>query len=379
MRTGATGGATSPLRPLQQARRALVVIPGVVLALLLGAPPASAEPQWIAGLSESSTVLNCTSVVLGAPRTEAGITVQTDFLADPANVPKVGDVFYARVLAGAVGNPCVDVQQVHFEVFPPSGVQPAISPSTPVKCTYNVMPTPAEWYSQQPQQGLFGAAAFFRNVAGSPLWALPPGDFFELQVPLRSSRPLTGLPGKPSCARPARGGPCPPETAGDFLQIGVAVADGNDSPFLTPSIGLTVQPGSGGAGPGAPAPPPGGGPGGGTAPGGGPAPGRLLSVRASARIATALRGLPVTVRVPAAGATVRLTLTGRVRGLRSRTLMRAVVRGAAAGPLRVRLRPTARTARALRRARRVSARLRVRVEAPGAAARTDSARITLRR
>lgn len=39
-----------------------------------------------------------------------------------------------------------------------------------------------------------------------------------------------GLLGEPTCSRPVRGGPCPAEAAGDFLQIGVAVADGNTQP-----------------------------------------------------------------------------------------------------------------------------------------------------
>lgn len=108
-------------------------------------------------------------------------------------------------------------------------------------------------------------------------------------------------------------------------------------------------------------------------------PARLsLAAPRTLRMRQALRGIPVTVQVPT-DAVVRAQLrTARLRGLRNGLIAR-VTRRAKAGALRLRIKPSRTAARALRRKRSVLATLRVSVTAPGAASRTATARIRLRR
>ena len=87
---------------------------------------------------------NCPSQIFGSPYTEIGLGARADVLLDAADLPTVGEVFYARVGLAAVGNPlCGDPQGVYVEVYPPVGVSLAIGPGTPVRCIRYTGPTPS--------------------------------------------------------------------------------------------------------------------------------------------------------------------------------------------------------------------------------------------
>lgn len=278
--------------------RALTVLS---LALLAGAPAATAAMQWNVGTSETSEVMSC----LGFAEPGAGATAS--YQADPQALPKPGERFYGRVVFGAVGG-CVD-QHAQVEFVLPSGVSIAPDAAHPIRCSYtdDNDQTEASYPDcpARPSHGTYGLAV---NPTDQPAWPMPRGRAIAIDVPLVTTRELRG---------PA-GGPCP-ETLGeltlahgfDCLVTAVHIADGSLDPWLLPDVQLITAPGA------APAP---------HAPAGG------LSVRMALRAslhAARRTGLAVAVR----GVQGRVRVT--VVDARGHVLGRASRRGA--GLVRVRL------------------------------------------
>lgn len=223
---------------------ALATLVGFALAIS-SAAPAEAARQWTIGTSERSTVLNCTSVVLGEPYAEPGAMADAAWFVDKRKLPRVGDVFYVRTFFGAVGRPCVE-QSAAVEVVLPRGVRLAISRRNPVRCR-SIDPqsgrvtrlTSRQGCPRRAGRGVYGRS-LGRTGSRGPLWALPFGQAFTIEVPLRSSRPLRGAP--PECDRRRQlGHPCPPREAGDGVQFGVKMSDGYESPWLSPYMPLIVR------------------------------------------------------------------------------------------------------------------------------------------
>jgi hypothetical protein len=191
-----------------------------------------------------STVQSCSSVAIGQPMPIQGAIAQVGFFADPKALPKVDQTFYARVFLGGVGEPCA-VQAASMELVLPRGVKLAITPKTPVRClgltaTTTSRITPAQGCPKRAQRGSYGLL-FPRTTRPDGLWALPAGEGVFVDVPLRSSRRLNGIAsGLPSCVRRDGQPPCPANRARDHLQVGVRMYDGNDNPWLVPSVGLHV-------------------------------------------------------------------------------------------------------------------------------------------
>lgn len=98
---------------------------------------------------------------------------------------------------------------------------------------------------------------------------------------------------------------------------------------------------------------------------------RTLSMR------RALKGIPVTVRVPGAGVVRAEVRAARLRGVKRGLIARKTRRATEAGALRVRLKPSRKARRALLRKRLVVATVRVTVA--GQTPQTASAAIRLRR
>jgi hypothetical protein len=155
--------------------------------------------------------------------------------------------------------------------------------------------------------------------------------------------------------------------------------DAWSSAWLSPYVPLFVD---GAASPGAKVP------GAGT-PGGGAEgkTGLLASAPRSLKLKQLLRGLPVTVSVATGGSTVTAQLTASgLRGVRSASIAKVTViaratrQKAKAGSLRLRLKPTRKTARALRRTKRaLKLRLKVRVTPPAGKSQTATTPITVKR
>jgi len=352
-------------------RRSALLLAAAALTAIAVVHPARAQEPFDPGVLESSYVNGCP--ILGQPGIlTRGIDARA-VLPNRATPPAVGEVFRAAAVIDGVGDPCMS-QAVLVEVVPPAGVELAISPQEPLRCLRIDAPgqpeVPQAGCPQAPGPGSFGTL-LAQTTRADGLWEVPLGGRIVLEFPLRASRPLTGLAGGgPSCGRipasPAnRGGsfPCPPALAGDALQVAVRVVDGQGSPWLVPHNFLTVRAGAGQAPPTAPA-----------------QAGVLRTAPRRVRIARALRGIPITVVVPEAASSVVAELRAkRLGGARRMRLARVTRRNVRAGELKLRLRPTGRARRALRRARSVTATLSVTVRPRSGAARTASATIRLRR
>jgi hypothetical protein len=242
-------------------------------------------------------------------------------------------------------------------------VELAISTQTPLVCEYGDGTTTtavsaAEGCPRAPATGLFGAA-LNRTNRDDGLWELPLGRSLAFKIPLRATRPLSGIAGgTPSCGRQRGEFPCPREQAGDSLQVASHVLDGQGSPWLVPYNGLTVAPGP-------------------TS----PQDSSTLLRRAprSLPIARAVRGVPITVAVAADNSTVTASLRAPLQAKRRSLLARATVRRAQAGDLKMRLQPSRAARRALRRVRSVTATLRVTVRSPAGDRQTATGKIALRR
>jgi hypothetical protein len=357
-------------------RRAVAALLATVAPIAAAAAPAAAAPEWNYGLPEETQELTCTSIGAGplvGTQTEVGTSTRAGQLIDAQDIPNVGEVFYGGVMIAAVGG-CA-AKNVIPEIVPPLGVDVAISAASPVRCHYTLpdgsdtqltdscpktlQPGTHGGFSLAPGGDPTNAWTGIGKIPGTPDLARPQLEILYLEVPLRASRPLTGLPGAPTCAtRAIQAGPCRRDAAGDFLQVAVQVFATGGAPTLAPAIGLVVAAGAGGGS------------------GSGASPGtQVLTAPRSLRIRSALNGIPITVMVPANGTRVTATLTARRLG------RIAVVRRtrARAGRLRLRLKPTRTAARRLRRSATLTATLRVTVQAPGARQATATARIRLRR
>ena len=367
-RTGMSTASSASRRGGRRVARnaAIAAVAGVGLAAS-SAAPAQAAPEWAVGTSEQSTVVNCTSAIIGEPYTQPGVLAYAGWLVDRNRLPRVGEVFYVSAIVGAVGAPCVEQSLLMTEVVLPRGVQLAISSDNPVRCVYEeagreTAVSAAQGCPQAAQNGAYGHSL---NRTGSlgPVWALPLGPLLRIEVPVRSSRPLRGSGAPlPSCDRRSQlGQPCPPEEAGDAVQFGLHVSDGNANPWLSPYIPLFVVEGDGGS-------PPDGSPG---ANAGTLSRSIIASVPTTIRIARLRRGVPIGVRVQHPRSRIKVSLV-----VRGRTVASASIARAPAGTRAVRVKATAAGARLLRRLRRPSvATLRVRVSPPSGAPATAAARI----
>jgi hypothetical protein len=230
------------MKTAQRQRRCTALAVAAGLGLVVAAT-AVAKPRWIDGRLVSSKVESCSSVEAGNPFLITGAVAQVGFFADPKKL-EVGQTFYARMFIGGAGKPCAD-QAASMELVLPLGVKLAIGPKTPVKCIGITQKkisklTPAQGCPQRSSRGSYGLQ-FANTTRGDGMWALPPGEGWMVDVPLRSTRKLNGIAsGPPSCVRVEGQPPCPPSKARDHLQVGVRVSDGNDNPWLVPTVGLHV-------------------------------------------------------------------------------------------------------------------------------------------
>jgi hypothetical protein len=205
--------------------RTRLAILGALLALLLTAPSALAAPGWIDGNAKYVYAPNCPSIIFGSPYIEAEAATYASFYADTNNLPDAGEVFYIRMVAAGIGNPCGGAY-ANFELQIPGQLRFAISPDFPVYC-YVWRSSTNAWQRETascPQgaagsgQGRYGRS--FNPVnSSSPAWPLPQGAFWQVQVPVYSKTKLTGTP---------------------FIAP-TQIIDGNGSPYTDPSQNLYVE------------------------------------------------------------------------------------------------------------------------------------------
>lgn len=390
---------------VRRMRRAAALALGSVA---LAAPAAAqAAPTWQDGVSQSSYITNCASIIFNNPYTETGANSYVGFYADPNDLPDTGQIYYVHTVFVALGNSCSG-QYGYPELTLPPGTQLAIGAQTPVFCyaldfTQNPATATRDTVNcpQQPSSAVYGGQYGFGNTSGQNggAWPMPQGKGWEIQVPVVSSGVLRGTAASPC----------------DCLRGYTKMLDGNSSPVLQPSEGVFVEAapppqgggdqgggdtGGGGDSPAGPSPQaphpdmPGSAmtpnsvpvDGGGTA-GDGSGAGPVLappSVARSLRLSRfASRGLPFTISIGEDGTRVEASLTAggiRASARREMVIARVTRRRAGRGRLTLNLKPSRKAAKALRRKRVVRATLHVTVIGPtGMAHMLPPKRVTLKR
>lgn len=202
------------------------VQPGVVTTsqnMLEGNSPAQIDAaSWYSGQIVYSTITNCVSIIQGFPYTEYGMGTYVSFAADPeAAQPGPGQVYYISIVIAGLGNACSG-QRAYLDVQLPANTSLAISASNPVRCYAGGVPLnpPADCPQTLPASPYHsGAYAIFStDAAHNYTWPVPQGGMWEFQVPVVSSTTLTN----------------------STLQANVLAMDGNDNPWLRPTVGLYV-------------------------------------------------------------------------------------------------------------------------------------------
>lgn len=182
--------------------RARVWVGTSVVVALVGAfaAPADAAVTGHQGAMDHTLVVNCTSVELGSPTTEWGMTLVAGAAYDDAVPLKVGDVFYAGVYVAAVGNPC-PTQSFYPDLTLPAGISAAVSAASPIQCwhedfsgattveTRDTTHCPAAVGAPE-AGGTVGLPS--HGLSGSGAWPIPQGEGYEIDVPLVATRAYAG-------------------------------------------------------------------------------------------------------------------------------------------------------------------------------------------
>jgi hypothetical protein len=360
----------------------------LAVAMAVAAIPTTAASARVRdGQLQWTHAVNCFSTmfppVVYAAETggDAGVVEPDDGSAMSGDQP-----FYVRAIFGGIDSDCVGVGGiVSLEFIPPIGVSVVNDPAYPPYWTsispdgsQEVRQTTPVVLSSGPDLG--GVTAQLSAGSGGPVWRYTNGGAdAAVYIPLRTTRRLDGILG-PACPQiqansqlvgsandigyndyltlqdtptPA---PCPPDLAGDNLQVVMNVADTGYPTQIVPYVGLfTTQPSSSsgvGSGPQdgsattTPAPE-------------GLVPAHKLSVQAPAAVSVcrARHGIKVTVRDVPDSTLARVTLT-----LRGQLVARAARRAGANGIVTVTLTPNRANAARLH----AGVRLRLTVTAAGA-------------
>ena len=192
-------------------------VAGFLVALAVGWFPPQAEAtvlQWFYGAlnSQIGTDYACLSDPPIFESRVAGYSAYTYWPPyQPTNVPfaqlpGVGEVFYAKPVLSHPGNPCAG-SAVGIELLLPSGVTTAVSAANPVFCFARVPPNQqhADYRlinlgndsgygcPQAFSQGLEGLAVRAPNGGlGGGSWGMFAGSWLEFLIPLKSSVPQNG-------------------------------------------------------------------------------------------------------------------------------------------------------------------------------------------
>ncbi len=100
-------------------RRALCL---ACIALVLAAPAAEAQDgPWTEGQLEYTLAYSCTSIIFPPARLVLTTGAGAAFEGSPQRIPHSGEVFYVRLTAAIVGDPCGGGGHVLPEFVPPAG------------------------------------------------------------------------------------------------------------------------------------------------------------------------------------------------------------------------------------------------------------------
>ncbi|CAG0934367.1 hypothetical protein TFLX_03456 [Thermoflexales bacterium] len=184
-------------------------------------PTAPTAAAWYDGGIQYSSITNCVSIIQGFPYQEYGIGTYTGFYANPeAGQPSPNTVYYVHVVVAGLGNACSG-QRAYIDLGLPANTTLAIDATNKVRCYYDNVALPANECPQTLQPSSYNSGAYWIpsvDAAHANLWPIPQGRILEIQVPVRSSAPLSNSP----------------------LQAHVWALDGNSSPWLRPQTGIYV-------------------------------------------------------------------------------------------------------------------------------------------
>jgi hypothetical protein len=139
--------------------------------------------------------------------------------------PRVGDVYYSRVVVSTVGNACAG-PNAHVEVVLPPSTQLEISAGHPVLC-FSTSPTGVTTQvvtgcPQSLSQGTYGWTLDSTDPAHPGPWALPVGSTLEIRFPVRTLQRLSG------------------SATNSYLQSYVHAMDGAGNPWGNSKQGVSV-------------------------------------------------------------------------------------------------------------------------------------------
>ena len=173
---------------------------------------------WIDGTIKYSTIINCISIINGSPYAEYGSGVYVGYYADPSiQEPFVGKPYYVHVVVYGIGNACSG-QNAYIDIGLPANTTLAIDSTNKVLCygggTQFTTGCPQSLPASSFNTGYYAV----RSTDPTWTWPVPQGYYWEFMIPVISSSTLSG----------------------SNFQADIHMLDGNDSPWLYPTRGVTV-------------------------------------------------------------------------------------------------------------------------------------------
>lgn len=173
-------------------RKLMIIL--VALGLLAAAPaptPAQAAQTWYDGSISYSSILNCVSIIQGAPYVEYGVGAYTGFRGDSsAASPAPGEIYWIHIVVYGLGNACAG-QYVSPEFILPVNTTTAIDASHKIQCYATGTADPGDCPSSLASGSHGGLVVLSPDTAHARMWPLPQGKNWEWQIPVVSDRPLT--------------------------------------------------------------------------------------------------------------------------------------------------------------------------------------------
>lgn len=178
----------------------------VVAAIAVVVPSAAASIRPLAQSPAAGTYtdgeeaftvgFSCLSVASGAPLLGPDTDIAVGVQGTPQAPPPVGAVFYVRITAVVLGDPCTGGTTVLPEILPPAGVRVVISAAHPTLLRYEYYDgANADDAATKVRPSTFGGTEFSaistRAPEGEPFPIVTGNGKMELYVPLQASRRVT--------------------------------------------------------------------------------------------------------------------------------------------------------------------------------------------
>lgn len=214
---------------MMRGRVSLLKLLLVVALVVVPSRRAEAAPSWFDGVAVSSYIISCTSIIFPPAITVVGMSAYNSIYVDVNALPRVGQVYYSRVIVAGIGDTCSGGYAVAPEIVLPSGVFIGTSTVNPIYCQLGDISTGARTtLSNCPSgttPGIYSSGISLApgNIATNG-WTVPQGKFLEIIVPIFSTRPLQA------------------NVSSDNLLFVVKTADGNSNPILYPQTQMAVLP-----------------------------------------------------------------------------------------------------------------------------------------